>query len=197
MTDDGLSSATLFATHHERIRQYIESMTHDSAEAEDLTQETFAQAHRRLESLRDPAAATAWLYRIATHICYDRFRKAARQPLVESLDVADSVIASSAGCSAETPTLDQLIERTEMSACVGGFLDQLPVDYRQALILHDLEGVTNAEIARMMGISLAAVKIRVHRARRKLQGALAANCDFSVDERGVFVCERSGRVQPA
>lgn len=191
-----LSSATLFASYHERIRRYIQSMVHDPAEADDLTQETFLQAHRGLESLRDANAVAAWLYRIATRVCYDRFRKSARQPSLKSLDVSGSDGATSLRDRTDEPTLDQVIERTEMSACVRSFLDNLSNDYRQAILLHDLEGLTNVEIAEMLGMSLAAVKIRVHRARQKLQAALAANCDFSYDERGVFVCERTAPTQP-
>ena len=78
-----------------------------------------------------------------------------------------------------------------MTACVRSFLEDLSDEYRQVILLHDLEGLTNAEIAKMLGASLATVKIRLHRARRKLQAALAAGCDFSLDEHGVFVCERA------
>jgi len=171
-------------------------MVHDPAEADDLTQETFLQAHRGLESLRDANAVAAWLYRIATHLCYDHFRKSARQPSLKSLDARGSVGATSFGDRTDEPTLDQAIERTEMSACVMSFIDNLSGRYRQALLLHDLEGLTNVEIAEMLGMSLAAVKICLHRARRKLQAALAANCDFAYDERGVFVCEPTSSTPP-
>jgi RNA polymerase sigma-70 factor, ECF subfamily len=67
----------------------------------------------------------------------------------------------------------------------------LPDDYRQVVLLHDVEGLTNAEIAEMLGRSLDAVKIRLHRARQKLQATLAASCDFSHDERSVLLCERA------
>ncbi len=76
-----------------------------------------------------------------------------------------------------------------MSDCVNEFLDGLSNEYRQVILLHDLEGLTNPEIAEMLGASLDAVKIRLHRARRKLRDALAAGCDFSYDENNVLVCE--------
>lgn len=76
-----------------------------------------------------------------------------------------------------------------MSGCVRGYLDELSDDYRTVILLHDLEGLTNLEVAEMLGASLDTVKIRVHRARRKLQAALAAHCGFSHDEHGVCVCE--------
>ena len=187
--DIGVPSGDLVAGYRSRIYRYILSMVHDRVEADDLTQEVFLQAHRKLGSLRDPDALTSWLYRIATHVCYDRFRKWSRQPTFEPLDVSGSVTASPEGDDTDAARLDRLIERTEMSACVRGFLEDLSNEYRQVILLHDLEGLTNPEISEMLGASLDAVKIRLHRARRKLHVALAANCDFSHDEDGVFVCE--------
>ena len=61
--------------HRHRIERYIRSMIRDNSEAEDLTQESFLQAHARRESLRDPAAALGWLYRIATRVTLDRLRQ--------------------------------------------------------------------------------------------------------------------------
>src|SRR6266508_6084216 len=188
-SDMGVSSADLVAGYRPRIYRYILSMVHDPVEADDLTQEAFLQAHRKLGSLRDPDALTSWLYRIATHVCYDRFRKWSRQPILEPLDANGSTAASPAGGGTDAARLDRLIERSEMSACVSGFLEELSDEYRQVILLHDLEGLTNPEIAEMLGASVDAVKIRLHRARRKLHVALAASCDFSHDEQGVFVCE--------
>jgi len=184
-----VSSAELFAAYQPRIRRYILSMVHNAAEAEDLTQEVFLQAHRKLGSLRDPDAAASWLYRIATHLCYDRFRKWAREPRLDPLDVADSHAADTVRDGGAEARMDLLLERAEMSACVRGFLDDISDEYRQVILLHDLEALTNLQIAEMLGVSVAAIKIRLHRARGKLQVALAASCDFSHDERGVLVCD--------
>ena len=190
-SDLGVPSGDLVAGYRSRIHRYVLSMVHDPVEADDLTQEVFLQAYRKLGSLRDPDALTSWLYRIATHVCYDRFRKWSRQPRLEPLDVSGSITASPAGEGMDAARLDRLIERTEMSACVRGFLEELSDEYRQVILLHDLEGLTNPEVAEMIGVSLNAVKIRLHRARRKLHAALAANCDFAHDAHGVFVCEEA------
>ena len=184
-----LSSAELFETYQAKIRRHILSIVHDPDEADDLTQEVFLQAHRKLASLRDPDAVVAWLYRIATHVCYDRFRKWARQPTPAPLEHTTSADARPAAGSGEEPNLGRVMEQAEMSSCVRGYLDDLSADYRTVILLRDLEGITNVEIAALLGVSIDAVKIRLHRARRKLETALAAHCDFSRDEHGVFVCE--------
>jgi RNA polymerase sigma-70 factor, ECF subfamily len=133
-----------------------------------------------LSSLRDADAVISWLYRIATHVTYDRYRRSSRQPRPDPLDSHGSGFA--ALDREDATSLDQLVERAEMSACVRRYLDDLSDEYRQVILLHDLEGLTNAEIAEMLGASVDAVKIQLHRARRKLQAALTAHCDFSRDE---------------
>lgn len=184
-----VSSAALFASYHARIRRYILSMVHDPVEADDLTQDVFLQVHRKLGSLRDPDAVVSWLYRIATHVAYDRFRKFSRQPTTEPLQAGDSAGASSRGDIADQLRLDRVLEQADMSACVKRYIEELPTGYQQVVFLHDLEELTNPEIARMLGVSLEAVKIRLLRARRKLQDALSTHCDLSLDEQGVLVCE--------
>ena len=88
---------------------------------------------------------------------------------------------------------DKVMEQREMSDCVRGYLEGLPDAYRTVILLHDVQGLTNPEIAELLGVSLDAVKIRLHRARAKLRSALDQGCRLSHDERGVRICEpRSG-----
>jgi RNA polymerase sigma-70 factor (ECF subfamily) len=184
-----VSSAELFASHHDKIRRYILSIVRDPVEADDLTQDVFLQVHRKLDTVRDPDALVSWLYRIATHICYDRFRASKRRPATESLDAGGPIEAMPQEDVGDQPRLGHVIEQAEMSACVRKYIEDLSTEYRQAILLHDLEGLSNPDIAEMLGASLDAVKIRLHRARRKLQIALAKHCDLSLDEQGVLVCE--------
>jgi RNA polymerase sigma-70 factor (ECF subfamily) len=161
------------------------SMIRDTAEAEDLTQETFLRAYRHRDSLRNEGAQTAWLYRIATHVCLDRLRQYARRAPKETetdfdeLDVAEP----------DTPSLQQIIERDEMSECVQAYLNHLSDSYRAAILLHDMHDLAAPEIAQLLGVSVDTVKIRLHRARNKLRIALQTGCDFSHDERNVLTCE--------
>ena len=76
-----------------------------------------------------------------------------------------------------------------MSACVQDYLATLPDDYRVAILLHDAHGLSNPDIARLAGCSLATAKIRVHRARGRLREALDAACTFTTHEQGVLACE--------
>jgi RNA polymerase sigma-70 factor (ECF subfamily) len=85
---------------------------------------------------------------------------------------------------------DQKVIRDEMSDCVREFVDRLQTDYRTILVLNELEGFTNTEIADILQISVDAAKIRLHRARAKLKKELEKGCDFYHDERSELACDR-------
>jgi RNA polymerase sigma-70 factor, ECF subfamily len=179
------NASVLFKGDYQRIFRYIMSMVRDTAEAEDLTQETFLRAYRRHDSLRDEGAQTTWLYRIATNVCLDRLRQYSRRAPNESETDLDQVDLA----DPDTPTLQMTIERDEMSACVQRYLNRLSDSYRAVILLHDMHDLTASEIARLLGESLDNVKIRLHRARVKLKNALEAGCDFSYDESSTLTCE--------
>jgi len=182
---EGEHVSVLFTEDYQRIFRYIVNMIRDTQEAEDLTQETFLRAYRRRDSLRDEGARTTWLYRIATHVCLDRLRQYVRRAPKESETDIDQVDVA----EPDAPSLQNIIEQDEMSACVQSYLNRLSDSYRAAILLHDMHELTSAEIAQLLGETLSTVKIRLHRARRKLRAALAAGCDFSYDVRNVLTCE--------
>lgn len=179
------NASVIFKGDYPRIFRYVMSMVRDTAEADDLTQDTFLRAYQRRDSLRDEGAQTAWLYRIATHICLDRLRQYARRNPMESDTDLDQVDLA----ELDTPSLQQTLEQDEMSECVQRYLNRLSDSYRAVILLHDMHELTALEIAQLLGESLATIKIRLHRARRKLSLALQAGCDFSHDERDVLLCE--------
>ncbi len=179
------NASVIFQGDYQRIFGYIKSMMRDDAEAEDLTQETFLRAFRSRNSLREEAAQTAWLYRIATHVALDRLRSYARRaPLESETDPDETEVAEP-----DRPSLQQTMERDEMSGCVQGYLNRLPDSYRSVILLHDMHELTAQEISQLLGQSLATVKIRLHRARVKLKAALQTGCDFSYDESSTLTCE--------
>ena len=180
------------ASYRKPIYRYVLSIVRDAVEAEDLTQETFLRAHAKRSTLEDPARLSPWLYRIATNICYDRFRQASYRNRAKSLDAAaegDTEAGRTEALADPAPRLDKFMEQKEMSTCVQQYLVGLSDSYRAVILLHDIEGLTNPEIAEMLGTSLSTIKIRLHRAREKLRAVLSQGCLFTIDERGVFVCE--------
>lgn len=175
--------------HRTAISRYIRKMVRDGTEAEDLTQETIIRAIRQRSSLRDDAALLGWLYRIATHVSLDRLRQRARlqarhdDQRSEDIEIEDK--------HAESPL--SIVQRQEMSSCVQQYVAALPDTYRAVLLLHDVDGLMASEIAQLLGLPLTTVKMRLHRARQKLQSKLSEACAFGQDDRGVLVCDPKQR----
>jgi RNA polymerase sigma-70 factor (ECF subfamily) len=175
---------------HTQVQRHILAMVRNQAEAEELTQDTYARALERICQLRDPQAALAWLYRIATTVALDRLRQ--HRPATIPLDtVATADTEAERAAERERPPspLEGALESSEMSECVQSYLAALPDDHRVAILLHDAHGLSNPEIAELLGCSLATAKIRVHRARARLRETLSDACSFEIDERGVLVCD--------
>lgn len=189
-TADTLDAGGLFEAHHDRIYRYVLHLVPDPAEAEDLTQETFLRAHRRLESLRDLGAVRSWLYRIATHVCLDRLRQ--RKPQI-SLDSEEGArrVASIASVS---PSALKAAERKETSECVQRCLQFLPDRYRALLLMHEVYSLTAAEMASLLDVNLSTAKMRLHRARRALEMVMECGCAVSNDACGLPVCQPRSKV---
>jgi RNA polymerase sigma-70 factor (ECF subfamily) len=186
----GLDSASVAERYRPALYRYILRLVRDPARAEDLTQETLLRVHQHLHELNDGRALEGWLYRIATNVCYDRFRQREHRHPAEPLQVAGAGEQEDGPLPDETALRpDQLAEQNGMSECVQRFLARLPESQRTVLLLHDLQGYTDPEIARRLGLSLENVKMRLHRARAELKAALTEGCEFSCNDRGVFICE--------
>ena len=179
-----VDAGVLFETYHDRIYRYVLGLVKNPAEAEDLTQDTFLRAYRYGDSLRDPEVVRGWLYRIATHVCVDRLRQ--RKPLV-SLDSEEGEDRLEPPVS-DFPSPLEISERKETSACVQRCLDFLPDKYRAVILLHEAQSLTTPEIADLLGVTVATVKIRLHRARRGLRQVMECGCAVSTDERGTPTC---------
>lgn len=168
-----------------RVVRYIRYLVHDPSEAEDLAQETFIRAFRQRETLRDPAALESWLYRIATHICIDRLRQRAKTRERQ----ADSPVEDLPIIDHTQPSPFVIVQQAEMGECVDQYVATLSDPQKAVLLLHDADGMTDNEIADLLGLPLTTVKMRLHRARQKLGTALKDACTFGRDDRGVFICE--------
>lgn len=181
---------TQLAEYRPQIRRHLLAMVHEPETAEDLTQETYERALARLDSLRDPKAGLAWLYRIATNVALDRFRRKALTAVPLDDVMVDEVEAVAARERPGISLIEEALERSEMSECIQGYLHALPDDHRVAILLHDVHGLTNPEVSAVVGCSLPTAKIRVHRAHERLRSTLQGACDFHFDDRGVLVCGR-------
>jgi len=183
----------IYNEYQRSIYGYLLRLTENEAEAEDLTQETFIRAHRGLSNFRGESSLKTWLYRIASNIYLDYTRKSSTRKGKSTTTLDEKLVEYDHWADEESAKPEQIAEQSEMSSCVQDYIEALPDNYKTVLILHDEEGLKLCEIAEIIGCSENNAKIRLRRAREKLRTILNTACDFSRDERNVFICERKAR----
>jgi RNA polymerase sigma-70 factor (ECF subfamily) len=184
MRGDGEAFDLLVARHQDRIFGLLLRMVGDEGRAEDLAQECFMRAWRALGEFRGGSAFYTWLYRIALNLARSEGRTERRRREVE---VPVGTLSSGRsrpneeggddpGGAVEVESLaagpDELAHRREMVGRVQEALGELPGEYREVVVLRDVEGLDYDEIAALVGASREAVKSRLHRAREELAGRL-------------------------
>lgn len=156
--------ATLFERHHARLYRFCLRMTGNRAASEDLVQDVFVRMLKYRKSYRDETVFVPWMFRIARNACVDHLRRSAADP---ALDLEPDEQAD------ETSTDDRASD-DERAALVRRALLSLPVGPREVLVLSRYELKTYDEIARVLGCSVGAVKVRAHRALKQLREAYLA-----------------------
>jgi RNA polymerase sigma-70 factor (ECF subfamily) len=161
-------------------------------EAKDSTRGVFEKASRKLKTFRGESKFSTWLYRIATNTAFDRLRSPSFKHATEhtQLEKIADTEARDVWTGQKETAIDQNIIRREMSTCVREYIDKLPHDHRNVLLLSEIEGFKNKEIADILQISLENVKVRLHRARAELKKELNNGCDFYQNEQGSLACDR-------
>ena len=161
-------------TWDEIVRQYTPQvyrlayrLTGQVADAEDLTQEVFLRVFRSLDSYT-PGTFAGWLHRITTNLFLDQVRRKARNK-TSALGEYDADVPRAA--RADEPERGFEIGNLDVDVQVA--LDELPPEYRAAVVLRDIEDLTYDEIADVLGISLGTVRSRIHRGRARLRSSLA------------------------
>ena len=158
-----------------RLLAVARRMLREEEEARDAVQEAFLSAFRSLASFEGQSLLSTWLHRITVNACLMRLRRRARKP-EESLEgLLPSYRADGRAVTPFRPWDESALvrlEERETSELVRAAIDRLPEPYRTALLLRDLEDMDSAEIARFLGITPNALKIRVHRARQALRTLL-------------------------
>lgn len=157
-------------------------MTRNPADAEDLVQEAYLRAFRSLHQFQPGTNLRAWIFRIMTNAYINEYRKRSRRPTSSSLDdleefyLYDHLIDSGVQPTSDRPE-DVVLDRLTADDVIEA-LDGLSDDFREVVLLADVEGFSYREIAEIMDIPVGTVMSRLYRARRRLQRSLY---DFAVD----------------
>lgn len=165
------------------LLRYALALTRDSDAAADLVQETMLRAWERADQFRGESGLGTWLHRIM----YRRFLDDQRRPGPVVMAEADLVAANDRNWAddAYSVSAEVVLERAEDRDALKDALIRLPVTYRAAVLLHDVEGLTMAEVAQIQEVSLAAAKQRLRRGRQLLVSALARGAERRAELDGV------------
>jgi RNA polymerase sigma-70 factor (ECF subfamily) len=174
-----------------KIFHYLSRMM-GPEEAEDTTQEVFEKIHRSLDGFKGRSKLSTWVFRIATNTAIDGLRSASFKHSSQQTALQETAEAKTkndwTGQAQTSP--DQKIIRREMSECVREYIDRLPLHYSTILILSEIEGFKNREVAEILEISIENAKVRLHRARASLKKELDNGCGFYHNEAGTLACDR-------
>jgi RNA polymerase sigma-70 factor (ECF subfamily) len=159
--------AEIVRAHEHRVRAVLYRLLDDERDVEEATQDCFVQAWRNLDRFRGDSTMFTWLYRIAVNEALARVRRKPA-PLADRADVERA--ESRAGEAASEP--DLAAETGELKAFLARRIRSLPLEHRAPLVLRDLVGLSNQEVADILEISVAAAKSRIHRARMHVREEL-------------------------
>lgn len=166
----------VFRDHAPRIYNLARRMLGNDADAEDVTQDVLLQVVRKLDTFRGEAALPTWLHRVTVNAALAHRRKRANRNEGRVYDPLDSFgdEGSHAGPVRPWPIgPEQAALDKETHELIERAIIDLPETYRDVYVLADVEGLPNAEIAEMLGLSVSAIKSRLHRARLLMRSALA------------------------
>jgi RNA polymerase sigma-70 factor (ECF subfamily) len=167
----------LVDTYSDRVYRLAYRMTGSREDAEEVAQDALWTAARKIHTFKGDSAFGSWLYRIAANAAYMKLR--ARKATAREIAIDDVIPPlENGGAHFEpmddwSPRVDEQALTAELREVLQGIIDELAPDYRAALVMHDVEGLSNPDIAETLGISLPAVKSRIHRSRLYLRKRLS------------------------
>lgn len=176
---DSAAFSDLMEQHFAMIYNLALRMSGNPDDASDLTQEVMIKLFKNIGAFEGKSKFSTWVYRVASNTCLDELRKIKRKKTV-SLDAEYETEDGSVGYEAEdtAPTPDVSAERSELKTIVAKAVSRLGEEYRTAVILRDINGLSYTEIAEVIGCSVGTVKSRISRGRANLKEILEK--DFQI-----------------
>jgi len=168
--DDDRAFGELVSRYESKVFSLALKMLRNPEDAEDVLQDTFLRAYRGIKSFQGTSTFSTWIYRITANSALMRLRKK-QLPTVSIEDQEENETPVSIADWTPGP-VEQLLN-SELRRVMEEAIDALPPEFRQVFILRDVEELSNADVAEILDLSVAAVKSRLHRARLKIRNRLA------------------------
>ena len=185
---DANAFETLVLEYEKNVYNIALRMTGTSEDAADMTQEAFIKAYNSLQSFRGDSKFSVWLYRIVSNVCLDFLRSKNRRPTVSLSVEDDDGEDAQLDVADESQSPELLLDRKLTRDSVRRGLDSLPPDYRQILLLREIQGLSYDEIAQALSLEVGTVKSRIFRARKRL-------CTFLIDDGNISDFSSSGKMK--
>lgn len=174
-SNDPVTPEQVFRDYAPRIFNIARRMLGNDADAEDVTQEVLIQVIRKLDTFRGESQLGTWLHRVTVNAALAHRQKRANRQKHEVNEAIDEIAhpAPSAPASHWSAPPEEPVLAEEQQQLIEKAIETLPNPFRDVFVLADVEGLPNAEIAEMLGLSVPAVKSRLHRARLRMRDQLA------------------------
>jgi RNA polymerase sigma-70 factor (ECF subfamily) len=166
IAQDQLAFYELLELYETKVYNLIYRLLSSREDTEEVLQEVFWTVYSKLSTFRGESSLSSWIYRITVNMCYMRLRKKQIQTDFSINDIVDVVDNGKLQNMNEwSLAADQLLLNRELVEKIEEALDVLPADYRVVLMLRDVNDLSNSEVATILGLTVPAVKSRLHRAR--------------------------------
>jgi RNA polymerase sigma-70 factor (ECF subfamily) len=161
----------IWEAHHNQLFNFIRKRVDDPDVAKDLLQDVFLKILDKIDTLKDSEKLQNWLYQITRNIISDYYRQKQKENKLAEYPF-------------EAHEPEELNAMSQAESWIGLYVDELPENYRQAVELFELQGLSIAEIAQQLGISYTNARARIQRGRKALKKSLTDCCTFHVDVYG-------------
>lgn len=167
-----METAAIWKKYSSPLKSFILKKTRDEEVAKDILQEVFLKFHLHKTEIHKIQSLKPWLYKVANNSVMDYYRKRAKLPQIP-----------------ETIPAEEEPDKHSPQDCLLPLINNLPEIYREALILSEIEGKKQAEVAQILNISLPGAKSRIQRGKKMLQEGFTQCCDYRLSDNGVLVGE--------
>jgi RNA polymerase sigma-70 factor (ECF subfamily) len=184
---DAYPMQQIWAEFGHQLRGFITRRVDNVADADDILQDVFLRIHQHRDSVQRADRLGAWLFQVTRNAIADHYRAPERRREVVAGASADLELVATDltdGAHEEEAERDAEQANRELANCLRPIIERLPEIYREAVVLADLEGITQREVADRLGLSVSGAKSRVQRGRQAIKGMLQDCCRIQVDAGG-------------
>ncbi|MCT4601338.1 MAG: RNA polymerase sigma factor SigZ [Marinifilum sp.] len=164
----------IWKAYHKQLFSFIQKRVSNPVLAEDILQEVFIKIHSKIDTLQEGKKIKAWLFQITRNTIIDHYRRS-----IKNEDANAQVL--------ELEDENDAQAMADIQSCIVPMIKSLPEDYRDALLLSELNGLSQKELSEKLQISYSAAKSRIQRGRSMLKEALSQCCSFEKDSKGRII----------